>query len=577
MFAAWLVIQVAETIFPLFGFGDTPARLVVIMLAIGFPLFLVFSWIFEITPEGFRRETDKDRTASTKDHGGKQLDRIIIVLMALALGYFTFDKFVLDPARDARLVKQTTQQARSDVLVESYGDQSIAVLPFENMSEDASNVYFSDGITEEILNLLAKVRQLRVVSRSSAFAFRGKDIHIPDVARKLNVAHVLEGSVRRAGNQVRITVQLIDARSDTHLWSETYERTLKDVFAVQDEIALAVTAAMKLTLVGESPAAEVTGTQAYELYLQAQHFYRQRSAIGYEKAVEYSKKVIALDPHYSRVWGTLGGTYTIQAAMGLIPYDEGYGLALEASEKALSLDPNNPRAHTLRGWIAMMYENNYALAALHFRHALGLQPNDSVGTANAATFAHVLGRLQQAIKLQKRSLMLNPISPIPHVNLSQIYNALGMLEDAETAARKALELNSGISGAPAQLAIGSLLRGEAELALEQAEVIKLEVMKGVILAIAHNELGNTDDSSRSLELLITDHAESSAYYIAMVFTWQGDSDSAFNWLQRAVDEGQDVDAIKTEALLKNLHEDSRWEELLTHLGLADVQVAAIEF
>ena len=235
---SWLLIQVAETIFPLFGYGDTPARMVVIVLAIAFIPSLIFSWAFEITPEGLKRDADVDRDLSVIQTTGKKLDRIILVVLALALAYFAFDKFVLDPARDAVELATATQEAhqegRSEALVDSYGDKSIAVLPFVNMSSDPEQEYFSDGISEELLNLLAKIPELRVISRSSSFAFKGGKIDIPTVAKKLNVAHVLEGSVRKAGNQVRITAQLIDARTDTHLWSETYDRELANIFAVQD-------------------------------------------------------------------------------------------------------------------------------------------------------------------------------------------------------------------------------------------------------------------------------------------------------------------------------------------------------
>jgi TolB-like protein len=292
--AAWLLIQVAETIFPLFGFGDAPARITVILLAIGFPLFLLFSWVFELTPEGLKKEKDIDRTVSVTRKTGKQLDRVIILLLALGLGYFAFDKFVLDPARDAVLVEETAQQTRSDVLVESYGDKSIAVLPFVNMSDDARNEYFSDGISEELLNLLAQIPELRVISRSSSFSFKGKDIAIPEVAKQLNVAHVLEGSVRKAGNRVRITAQLIDGRSDTHLWSDTYDRELDDIFAVQDEIAAAISVALKIKLklvAGEMmqpEAIKTANTDAYVAYLQGRELIRGRGWVNMEGAIRLS-------------------------------------------------------------------------------------------------------------------------------------------------------------------------------------------------------------------------------------------------------------------------------------------------
>ncbi len=218
---AWLVIQVAETIFPLFGFDDTPARIVVIVLAIGFVPTLILAWIFELTPEGLRKEADVDRSESITPRTAKKLDRMIMVVLALGLAYFSFDKFVLSESREADIAEQARQEGRSEALVESYGEKSIAVLAFDDMSPASDQEYLSDGIAEELLNLLAKIPELRVISRSSAFSYKGKDVKLTQVAEELNVAHILEGSVRKAGNRIRITAQLIEARSDTHLWSET--------------------------------------------------------------------------------------------------------------------------------------------------------------------------------------------------------------------------------------------------------------------------------------------------------------------------------------------------------------------
>jgi TolB-like protein len=250
---AWLIIQVAETIFPLFGFDETPARIVVILLAIGFIPALIFSWAFELTPEGLKKDEDVDRSMAVGMRSAKTLDRVIMIVLALALGYFAFDKFVLSDSREANIAEQARQEGRSQALAESFGDKSIAVLAFDDMSTTSDQEYLSDGIAEELLNLLAKVPDLRVISRSSAFSFKGRNVEIPEIGRRLNVAHILEGSVRKSGNRLRITAQLIDARSDTHLWSETYDRVLDDVFAVQDEIAETVAEKLKTTLLGKVP------------------------------------------------------------------------------------------------------------------------------------------------------------------------------------------------------------------------------------------------------------------------------------------------------------------------------------
>ena len=348
---SWLLVEVAETIFPLFGFDDTPARILVIVLTIGFPLFLLFSWVFEITPEGLKKEKDIDRAASLTRKTGKQLDRIIIVLLALALGYFAFDKFVLEPARVSDLVEESVQQARSDALVESYGDKSIAVLPFINMSADPEQEYFSDGISEELLNLLAKIPELRVISRSSAFSFKGKDIPIPTVAEQLNVAHVLEGSVRKVGNRVRITAQLIEARSDTHLWSETYDRTLDNIFATQDEIAGTVVAALKLTLLGDAPMAEEIDPQAYTLYLQARYILNTSESNQFEQAEQKLRQALEMEPAFMPALWELGRAIQIRIGLeGGYSKTQGVAMIRELNERMAAIAPDSSWTNFVRAW-----------------------------------------------------------------------------------------------------------------------------------------------------------------------------------------------------------------------------------
>lgn len=296
--AAWLVIQVVETIFPIYGLSDASIRLVIMLLAIGMLPVMVFAWAFEMTPEGLKKEKDFDRSQAVTPRATKTLDRIIMIVLVLALGYFAFDKFILSESREVSIARTARQEGRIEALVQSYGDQSIAVLPFVNMSSDPEQAYFADGISEELLNLLAKIPKLRVTSRSSAFAFRGDDINIPEVAEKLNVAHILEGSVRKAGDQVRITVQLIEARSDTHLWSETYDRPLDDIFAIQDDVAAKVVDQLRITLLGELPKATRANVRAYPLYLQAQQIVKLQLTDEFPKAEAMLKRALDIDPAY---------------------------------------------------------------------------------------------------------------------------------------------------------------------------------------------------------------------------------------------------------------------------------------
>jgi len=341
--AAWLVIQVVETIFPAFGFSDSAVRIVTIVFAIGLVPTVIFSWAFELTPEGLKKERDVDRSKSITPHTGKKLDRMIMVVLALALGYFAFDKFVLSIEREAALrveaVEEARQAMRNEALAEAQGDQSIAVLPFVNMSGDADNEYFSDGISEELLNLLAKIPQLRVISRTSAFSYKNKAVKVADVARELKVSHVLEGSVRKAGDRVRITAQLISADSDSHIWSETYDRTLDDIFEVQDEIAATVVERLKVTLLAESPHVQQTDPRAYTLRLQARHLAKRFSAESYEQASALYQQALAIDPDYVDALDGLANIYINQDNLGLRPAGEGFELAREIALKVLAIDP----------------------------------------------------------------------------------------------------------------------------------------------------------------------------------------------------------------------------------------------
>ena len=267
--AAWLVVQVASTVLPAFDLPSWLLRAIITVLAIGLVPALVLAWVFELTPEGLKRESEVIRAESVAPETGRRLDRLLLLVLAVALGYFAFDKFVLAPRREAAQAEAARNEGRAESLVRSYGEKSIAVLPFADMSPAMDQAYFSDGIAEELSNLLSQVPQLRVASRRSAFTFKGQDIDIPEIAKRLNVVHILEGSVRKSSNKVRVTAQLIDARTDTQVWSQTWDRNLDDIFVVQDEIAAAVVAQLKVKLLGEAPKAKVVNPQAFSLFLQA--------------------------------------------------------------------------------------------------------------------------------------------------------------------------------------------------------------------------------------------------------------------------------------------------------------------
>ena len=356
--AAWLLIQVAETIFPLFGFDRTPARIVVIVLAIGFIPAMVLAWAFEWTPEGFRRDTEAGARSAVAD---KRIDRWIMAGLAVAVGYFAFDKFVLEPRREeveqklqAEQLAQATEEARvagrTDALIDAYGDQSIAVLPFADMSPEGDQEYFSDGIAEEVLNLLAQVPELRVVSRSSSFSFKGKALEVTEIAKRLKVNHVLEGSVRKTGNTVRITAQLIDAKSDTHLWSDTWDRELIGVFAIQDEIAALVAEELQLALLGDPRASASVDMQAYDAVLRGRYLLHQYSEDPdvVRRARSLFEEAIAIAPDYAPAHAWLAKAF-LRRVPGEDDWETRRTLVEASATKALELDPNESVALAVLG------------------------------------------------------------------------------------------------------------------------------------------------------------------------------------------------------------------------------------
>ena len=577
--ASWLLIQVVETLFPVFGLSDAHVRPVAISLFIGFPLVLILSWLYELTPEGLKREKDIDRSDSITHHTGKKLDRAIIVVLTLALGYFAIDKFVLDPARDAKREETVARQARGDALVEAYGDKSIAVLPFVNMSSDAEQEFFSDGISEELLHLLASIPELRVISRSSAFFYKDKDIDIPTVAEQLDVAHILEGSVRKSGNQVRITAQLIEARSDTHLWSETYDRTLDDIFATQDEIAAEVVEQLKLTLLGSAaPRMRQTDPDAYALFLQARHFRLQATPDAYEKAQQLYQQALGIDPGYPPAWEGLAEIYVFQALYGLRPVDEAYRLAREAINKALAIDPQFGVGVAGLGWIAILYDHDTVAAARHFQRAYALNPTDLDVISGVSYLAESIGRLDTAIAFEEYAVARDPMGPVGHFDLASVYLDNGRPEDAEASIRIGLTLRPERIAASYRLGMALLLQGDTQAALESIEQEAFDIYRLTGLAAAHYELSHQDKSDEYLNGLIENHANEAAFQVAGVYAWRADNDRAFEWLEKALQNNdQGLSSTLSNYWFKNLREDPRWQLFLAKIGKSDVQLADVVF
>lgn len=577
---AWLVIQVVETIFPVYDLSDAAIRLVIMLLAIGLIPVVVFAWAFELTPEGFKKEKDIDRSQPTTVRTAKTLDRVIMVVLALALAYFAFDKFVLSESREASIAETARQEGRTEALVESFGNQSIAVLPFVNMSSDPEQAYFADGISEELLNLLARIPQLRVTSRSSAFAFRGDDINIPEVAEKLNVAHILEGSVRKAGNQVRITVQLIEARSDTHLWSATYDRPLDDIFAIQDDVAAKVVDQLRITLLGELPKAARANVFAYALYLQAQQIISLQLADEFPKAEEMLKRALEIDPAYVDALVELMLVYSSpQIESDWKERDELRVLYFETRDSALALDPDNPKLNAVIA-LQMIFGNEPVAAARLLEAVLAIDPSNLKALFGSALVASDFGKFDLAIRIYEYLAERDPLNLWIHRNLGWTYLVAGRIEDALHSHAIAISLNPDAESGRWKSGLVKLVAGDPTGALAD---FKLEIhppyrLHGTILAL--HDLGREEESAAALrELLeIQDNKLIWPHGLARLYAWLGNADEAFRFMRLATDVNPgSVGDAATNPLYQKLHDDPRWHEVLLEIGAAPEQIATIEF
>ena len=571
---AWLLIQVAETIFPLFGFDDAPARIVVMVLAIGFIPAMIFAWAFEMTSEGLKKESEVDRTQSITPNTGKKLDRMIMVVLALALGYFAFDKFVLDQQREATMeelktteVAQARQEGRTEGRVESYGDKSIAVLPFVNMSSDGEQEYFSDGISEELLNLLARIPALRVISRSSAFSYKGKDINLAQVAAELNVAHILEGSVRKSGNQVRITAQLIEARSDTHLWSETYDVTLDNIFAVQDEIAGKIVRKLKVSLLSAAPKVKEVDPIAYDLFLKGR--FLANNTENYERGVDLLEQSIRVDSAYAPAWEVLGTAYRNQANFGYRDMHEGTAQARKAAERAIALDPLLASAWALLGIIHLSYDWDFDAADVAIQRALELGPNDIFVLGSAARLDSALGRFNEAITLRRKALDLAPLSLYTREMLGWNLLEGGQTVEAEASLRELLELDEQYPIAHCLLGQVLLLQGKPEESLIEMTLESKEEWKQFGIVLALESLGRHDEAVVATNNFIEHYGQVWFYQTAVIYAYLNEADAAFEWLDRALEERDSgMVLLLGDPFLANIHDDPRWNILLDKMGLA---------
>ena len=549
---AWGLLQGVAYMRDTFNWPTYVQQATTVLLLIGLPIVLVLAWYHG-------------------DRGQRQVTRselaILTLLFLLGGGVFWYFQRASETATVADSPSPPGAAAFAT-------DASIAVLPFVNMSADKQQEYFADGISEELLNLLAQVPELRVIARTSSFSFKGKDVEIAEIARRLNVANVLEGSVRKSGDKLRITAQLVRASDSSHLWSQTYDRQITDVFEVQDDIAAAVVEQLKMKLLGSVPKLRVTDPQAYVLFLQGREVARQSSVAALDQAIALYKQALAIDPTYAPAWDGLADAYYNQTDLSNLSWEKLLPLAREAVDRGLASDPGYVPVYARAALVEGALAGNLVAASRHLEHGLALDPVNLDVIGAAAVIARQLGRLDQAIALADYAVTRDPVNERGHDQLGLAYLYAGRLDQALASFRTVLTLAPGFSSEHSYVGRVLMLKGDAQAALVEMQQEPVESWRLMGLSMAYHAMGQKAESDASLDELIRKYGQTLSYEIAQVLAYRGQADRAFKWLDKA---GTFVGPVAFEPMLKSLHSDPRWLPLLRRLDMAPEQLAAIKF
>jgi TolB-like protein/Flp pilus assembly protein TadD len=531
--AGWLVVQIVTQVFPIFEVSALAQRIIVLVIVAGFPITLILTWLFDITPKGIVRTDDLPATgeshAMQRERIGmdRKMNYVLALLLVTAIGYFVLDRTVL---------RRDSAQATSNA-------KSIAVLPLVNTSGDAANDYFSDGLSEELIAVLAKIPGLKIIGRSSSFLFKGKSDDSRTIGEKLGVATLLEGSVRKQGDRVRIVAELINAADGRMLWSETYDRELKDVFAVQSEIAVAVTDQLKIKLLGASAKSDAAPSNdnlaAYNALQQGTFYFRLSTEEGTRKATEFYGEAIRLDPNYALAHANLSLAWRLLGAAWLgggAEAKEAYAKARNEAQTALSLAPNLATAHEALGFVLLISDFDFAGAEAELRKAEKLAPADAGPKGALCILFGAQGRLVEAENVARQTLALDPLGVTRYFNLARILIGGGRYDEAEAALRKAVALQPAAARLHVHLTTIDVLRGNATGALQDAQLEPPGSWRDYAVALVRQTQGDRAAADAALQKLINENAVTSPFQIAAVYGLRNEPDKMFEWLDRAYTE-----------------------------------------
>ena len=563
--SAWLLVQIATQVFPFFHISEWVVRWIVVAAAIGFPFAMMFSWLYEWTPHGLQRESEVAANESVTRESGKKLDRWIIAILVLAVVLLLTNQFVLH--RDEK---------RADIApVAEISAKSIAVLPFDNLSRDPDNAYFAEGVQDEILTRLAKVADLKVISRTSTQRFKSAPADLREIAKQLGVTHILEGSVQKAGDSVRVNVQLINALTDVHLWADTYDRKLTDIFAIESEIAKNVTENLKARLndrAEEVLAARPTeNPEAHELYLKGRYFWNRRSTASLRKAGDYFQKAIDLDPKYALAYAGLADVHSlVPVYAGTAPQDD-VPKALAAARKAVDLDDRLAESHTSLG-NALVSSVQLKAAEAEFRRALELNPNYATARQWLAECLFGQGRFSESLAENERAHELDPLSLIINASYASSLAGAGRYEEAVQQARKTLDLDPEL--VPGHEILGQIYEDEGKLNEAIIEYSKANELgptpsNFAMLAHAYAKTGRMGETRKILDKLTDLSAQQyvGAYPLAVIHLALGEKGEALRLLEQSFVE-RDIllqglyGSIKIDKRLDPLRHDPRFQKLV---------------
>jgi TolB-like protein/Tfp pilus assembly protein PilF len=565
---AWLLIQIATQVFPFFEIPNWAVRLVVLLLIISFPIALIIAWAFELTPQGLKRTEAADRKPA-KPSRNRAWIYVVIIAAAVSVGLFFVGRY------SARTNRPTANALPL---------KSIAVLPFENLSGEPANAYFADGIQEEILTRLSKIADLKVISRTSTQRFKSAPSNLLDIARQLGVAHILEGSAQRSADQVRVNVQLIDAATDAHLWAETYDRKLTDIFAVETEIAAKIADVLQAKLTGAEhraiAARPTENNEAHDLYLKGRYFVAKRTGDDVKRAIDCFNQAIGKDPNYALAYAGLANSYSLLPQYSNLPVTEALPKARVAAEKALSIDNNLAEARVARGLVLLDEDFNLKEAKREFERALELNPNyaDAHYWLGLTVLAP-LGQLDQAVVELKRAVELDPVSVIMNTNFGLCYILARRYPEAITQLRKTTELDPNFDQTHRFLGLALELSGDSAGAIREYEKA-YEVAKAhptgakdvgsPWLARAYALRGEREKALQllgQLEYLERRNGRVFIYGLATVHLRLGQKEQAIDWLERSYLEKEMVPMsfIKVNPELDPLRGDPRFERLANQI------------